>query len=384
MKRDAPQISTLPDGRKCKVRPSASSATLAEPTSAPSQSPGGDAGAPAPSPSAAAEAASAAPEPASSESSEPAAPSSSTEQQQPQEESATASEAPVETAPAAPAKQHTWGGAATASGAWKNTGSKAGIAWPNGDYWQPDQPQYISNYIGSKMSWYYTWSSYRVQSGDEQGLEFVPMLWGHNKVQEWRENRDKNWDGAHVANALFYNEPNQHDQSAIDAYSWDATNDWTNEYLPLRSRGIKLGGAAPTSAPDGVEWVKNFKNACVNTYHNADWDCDADFFPVHYYDVDVEHFKQYLINFHDQVGKPLWVTEYACQNFNGGAQCDDGNIWYMHNQMSEWMEQQDWIHRYAPFGVMQNMQNVNPNNALMASWGGITPLGNAYISGFDS
>ena len=55
----------------------------------------------------------------------------------------------------------------------------------------------------------------------------------------------------------------------------------------------------------------------------------------------------------------------------------------MHSEMSKWMDQQDWIQRYAPFGVMQNMQNVNPNNALMSSNGYITPLGSSYASGFD-
>ena len=47
------------------------------------------------------------------------------------------------------------------------------------------------------------------------------------------------------------------------------------------------------------------------------------FLPLHWYDVSVDGFKQYVQNFHDKTGHNIWVTEYACQNFNGGAQCSD-------------------------------------------------------------
>lgn len=145
---------------------------------------------------------------------------------------------------------------------------------------------------------------------------------------------------------------------------------------------IKLGGAAPTSAPNGLEWVTRFHAACMEQGHSWE-DCNSDFAPVHYYDVDVGKFQEYLENFHNTVQKPLWVTEYACQNFNNGPQCGNGDLWGMHSEMSKWMDQKDWIHRYSPFGVMQNMKDVNQNNALMSENGYITPLGSSYASGFD-
>lgn len=48
------------------------------------------------------------------------------------------------------------------------------------------------------------------------------------------------------------------------------------------------------------------------------------FLPIHWYDVDIKNFQDYVQNFRDQTGHNIWVTEYACQNFNGGAQCDEG------------------------------------------------------------
>ncbi|GMK58863.1 hypothetical protein CspeluHIS016_0603050 [Cutaneotrichosporon spelunceum] len=269
------------------------------------------------------------------------------------------------------------GGQGGANGGTSNTGSKLGAAWPNGDWTGPDQPGWIGNYVGQRTSWYYTWSPRGCKQNDDLGLEFVPMLWGAKQVSDWHAAADS-WPSS-VKNALFFNEPNQHDQAGIDIYS--ALGYWINDFLPkTRERGIRAGGAAPTSAPDGVEWVVNFYNHCMEQNGNDNGKCRADFAAVHYYDVDVGHFQSYLQNFHEKTNLPLWVTEYACQNFNGGAQCNEGQTWDFHKQMAAWMDSQDWIERYAPFGMMRNMQGVEQYNALMGPSGEITGLGSWYIS----
>jgi hypothetical protein len=107
------------------------------------------------------------------------------------------------------------------------------------------------------------------------------------------------------------------------------------------------------------------------------------FLPLHWYDVSVDGFQKYVQNFHDQTGHNIWITEYACQNFNGGAQCSDDQSWNLHVQMAAWFDQQDWVERYAPFGAMKNMQGVNQNNALMNPDGSITALG-SWVSSSPS
>lgn len=52
----------------------------------------------------------------------------------------------------------------------------------------------------------------------------------------------------------------------------DSVSYWMNDMVPLKSKGIALGGAATTSAPDGVEWILNFKKACTGA-GNSDADC---------------------------------------------------------------------------------------------------------------
>ncbi|AAW41614.1 hypothetical protein CNBB2240 [Cryptococcus deneoformans B-3501A] len=256
-----------------------------------------------------------------------------------------------------------------------NVGSKFGLAWPNGDWAASTDPNYIGNYIGSKASWYYTWSPFSVGSGDSLGLEFVPMLWGPKQVSDWHAQMSQ-WPST-VENALFFNEPNQVGQCDISAA--DAVTYWVTDYLPVRASGIRLGGAATTSAPDGLQWVLDFVKACTDAGNSAA-DCAADFIPLHWYDVDIENFKSYVENFHTQTGSNIWITEYACQNFNGGAQCTDQESWDLHIAIAAWFDEQSYVERYSPFGVMQDMQGVNQNNALMNPDGSITSLGGWYIS----
>ncbi|KAI9637835.1 glycosyl hydrolase catalytic core-domain-containing protein [Dioszegia hungarica] len=291
--------------------------------------------------------------------------------------SAAAAPAPAAASPSPAAKNNSpaySGSSGGAWGGWTNVHSKLGNAWPNGDWAGKDQPDYVGNYIGSKASWYYTWSPHAVGSADSLGLEFVPMLWGPHQVSDWWS-QQASWPKT-VKNALFFNEPNEHSQCNMAA--GDSISYWMNDFLPLRSKGVRLGGAATTSAPSGLVWSQDFEKLCVQ-YGNSKADCTPDFVPIHWYDVTPQNFQAYVENYHKGVGHNLWVTEYACQNFNGGAQCSDGETWALHQQMSNWFDQQDYIERYAPFGVMKQMQGVNQYNALMNPDGSITSLGNWYI-----
>ncbi|WOO84422.1 Alkali-sensitive linkage protein 1 [Vanrija pseudolonga] len=384
------------DGSVCRPRPKtttqqvAAAAPAPTPASSDNGNAGSDAAAASPSPAAdngnsgAAPAADAAPSPAAASPTpadgngdaapSDAAPSPSIVNEQANANPAPASSSSAPAAPSqAPAPPPSNGGAGSTG---KNAGSKLGLAWPNGDFWTPDQPDYIGNYVGSKTSWYYTWAPSNVASGDSVGLEFVPMLWGVKQVGDWNAARGS-WPSS-VKNALFFNEPNQSGQSDISVN--DALQYWMNDYLPARTQnGLRLGHAGTTSAPNGLTWVTDFYNVCTGAGNSAA-DCSADFVPVHYYDVDVGHFQSYLQNFHQVTGKNLWVTEYACQNFNGGAQCSQDQTWAFHQQIAAWMDGQDWIERYAPFGFMRDMQGVNGDNALMNSGGGITDLGSWYIN----
>ncbi|ORY24974.1 glycosyl hydrolase catalytic core-domain-containing protein [Naematelia encephala] len=264
---------------------------------------------------------------------------------------------------------------ATTPTSFVNADHKFGLAWPNGDYTSPGDPGYIGNYIGKRASSYYTWSASNVKSADKLGLAFMPMLWCGDKQSDFQA-QQKNWPKT-IKHALFFNEPNQDGQ--CNTAAGDAVSYWMNDFVPLRSRGIKLGSAATTSAPSGLSWVLDMIQDCEND-GNSKADCTPDFAAIHWYDVSIDGFQAYVKNFHEKTGLDIMITEYACQNFNGGAQCSYDQTWQLHTTMAEWFDQQDYVIGYHPFGVMKNMQGVNQDNALMNTDGSITQLGNYVCS----
>lgn len=291
-------------------------------------------------------------------------------------------ETPVETPAETPVETPAWTPSSTVeeqpqqtsspgSGPSINWGSKTGLSWPNGDWADHSAPDYIGNYVGNTVNFLYDWHYKGCFKGSDLGLEYVPMMWGAKDASPDFYAAQKEWPSS-TQHVLFFNEPNDPGQANISPE--DSVHFWREYMSPLKKQGYKIGMAATTSAPSGLEWVLKFKEVCPDC-----WD-ECDFVPLHYYDVSVEHFQSYVTNYHDKVQKPIWVTEYACQNFNGGAQCSWDETQTFHHQMADWFNSQDYIERYSPFGAMKNMQGVNEANRLMGPDGHITDLGR-FVSG---
>ena len=126
---------------------------------------------------------------------------------------------------------------------------------------------------------------------------------------------------------------------------------WKQYMQPLAAQGYKLGAPATSSNPNGLVWVKSFIQQCDG--------CTIDFIPVHWYDVSASSFIAYVELWHNAFNKPIWVTEWACQNFNGGAQCSASDVKTFLETTTAWLDQQWYVERYAWFGAMRNMQGVN-------------------------
>lgn len=146
---------------------------------------------------------------------------------------------------------------------------------------------------------------------------------------------------------------------------------WQTYLEPLRAQGVLLGSPAPSSAPAGLTWIQDFLTACNGS-------CTVDFIalrmfthPNHesrltvivtdYYDVNATAFQEYLENFYNTFQRPLWITEWACENYNNvNAQCSPDDIVSFMNQTKGFMDSSSFVERYAWFGAMENMQGVNP------------------------
>ncbi|EIN10357.1 hypothetical protein PUNSTDRAFT_84335 [Punctularia strigosozonata HHB-11173 SS5] len=249
--------------------------------------------------------------------------------------------------------------AASSSGS--SSGSKVGVAWPNGG------DSSLKYYKTSKTNFLYTWSPDCPAQASKLGFECIPMLWGDNQVGQFQSVVK----AGYAKYVLGMNEPNESGQSNMSpshgAYLWKT-------YIqPLKSQGYELIAPATSSNPNGLTWVKNFIAACDG--------CTFDGQAVHWYDVSAQAFIDYINLWHSTFGKPIWVTEFACQNFNGGAQCSKDEVFSFMQTVTSYMESQDWVAAYFAFGVMHDMQGVNTLNQLMASSGQPTDLGYMYING---
>jgi len=242
------------------------------------------------------------------------------------------------------------------------SGTKLGLAWGGA-------PDSLSLLTG-KAKFLYNWSPTAPSNAQQLGFTFVPQLWGYNSIAGFN---------SYVADSpagyvLAMNEPNEAGQAYM-SYQ-DGVQLWREYIEPLKAKGYQLGLPATSSNPDGFDWVTNFVNACP--------DCTFDFVPIHWYDVNFADFQTYVEKWHDKFQKPIWITEYACQNFNGGAQPSAGDIWNFHVQAANWLKTVDYVEMAAPYGFMDTI-NIDDGNRLLSSDGNsLTALGQELVNIFNS
>lgn len=151
-----------------------------------------------------------------------------------------------------------------------------------------------------------------------------------------------------------------------------AVTAWRTYIKPQGDKGIKLSSPCTTSAPNGLDWMKQFYSECP--------DCGSDTISIHYYDTTVDGFETYAELWHDTFGKDLLLSEFACQNFNGGDQPSIDQIWVFAEGVVGFVESTSWMDGHAPFGFMDSLYNVNSGNALFDGNNGLTDLGKYYAS----
>ncbi len=67
-----------------------------------------------------------------------------------------------------------------------------------------------------------------------------------------------------------------------------------------------------------------------------------------------------MVDFHDTFQRPIWVTEWACQNFADlRQQCSYDEVMQFLKTTQGFMDDVDFVERYAWFGAMKEMQDVN-------------------------
>ncbi|KAH9482862.1 hypothetical protein JR316_0004962 [Psilocybe cubensis] len=242
-----------------------------------------------------------------------------------------------------------------------NAGAKVGIAWPMGD-----DPS-LKNFKTNKVSFLYTWSPNKPANADALGFTFMPMFWGPKDIANWQ----RLVKPGYARFALGFNEPDHAGQAALDP-GYGASL-WKQYIEPLKNNGYTLISPAVTSGSGGIPWLQSFFGACGGG-------CTVHAMALHWYGTNPQDFIKYVENFHNVFQRDIYVTEFACQNFSGGAQCSQQQVQTFMDTVTGWMDATSYIKGYMAFGVMHDMSGVNPLNQLMAGNGLPTPLGYDYLN----
>ncbi|QRV92371.1 glycoside hydrolase family 128 protein [Ceratobasidium sp. AG-Ba] len=245
--------------------------------------------------------------------------------------------------------------------------NKTGLAWGGGD-------ADITQFESPKVSWYYTWGPNNNWVQGKSDLEYVPMFWGPKNQDSFTGLVNQETIASQgIKHVLGMNEPEQVGQSnltAAEAVQW-----WQTYLEPLRQYGVSLGSPAMSAATRSKQWLLDFATACAPV-----GGCNYDFLALHWYGINTTKFITYLEDMHETFpDKPIWLTEFACHNFqDGGEQCTYADAVAFLNTTQAWLDEQDYIHRYAWFGAMKDPV-ITPVNALMDQSGIINDLGKQYI-----
>ncbi|KAH9484871.1 Alkali-sensitive linkage protein 1 [Psilocybe cubensis] len=209
---------------------------------------------------------------------------------------------------------------------------KAGLGWANAD--MVDMRQFTST---GNVSWYYTWSAFPT----EADIEFVPMFWGNKSFDQFNSTMQQVLfnNVNNVTTLLGMNEPDIPSQANVTPEQ--GVEMWLTYIQPFHDQGLRLGSPAPSSSPAGKAWLHEFLTTCGNN-------CTVDFIAIHWYGTDASQFITYLEDFNATFGKPLWVTEWACQNYvDLSAQCSFNDVEEFLNITQTYMNQADFVERYV-------------------------------------
>ncbi|MCO5573885.1 hypothetical protein L7F22_027660 [Adiantum nelumboides] len=236
--------------------------------------------------------------------------------------------------------------------------SKAGLCWANAGGIN------IEPFMSGTVSWFYSWGAWPKWDSAPTDSLFFPMLWGDSgpgaNLDDFKKRvlNDQNGKWNKHKAVMAMNEVNQKGQAKMTPEH--ACSLMRENIKPLADKGWYVMGPSTTSAPDGLEWYKEFKSKCADQFNSLDA------ISLHFYDTTAEKFKTYVQNWIDTFDKDVWITEMACTNFNGNDQPSASDVKSFMTETKQWMDSNDRVMGYAWFAALQSMQGVTQQNCLLS------------------
>ena len=190
---------------------------------------------------------------------------------------------------------HTRTGGGSARAAKPPRGSSKRGAGVTGGNW--------SDAAALRSAWGYDWTlGDGATAAKALGVEFVPLAWGHEAVEEL----EREADPAPVASVLGFNEPDNAEEANLTPER--AADLWPALVRQARRRGARLGSPAVMSRPGHEAWQRRFLRLL-----RVRGLPPPDFLAVHFYEAcDARELEKYVLNWHRESGLPLWLTEFSC------------------------------------------------------------------------
>jgi len=191
------------------------------------------------------------------------------------------------------------------------------------------------------------------------------MLWGSDQISEFQSMVV----AGYASYVLGFNEPNQSGESNMTPA--EGASMWMEYIQPLKDQGYYLISPACTNADTGIPWQQQFLGNCTG--------CTVDAMAFHFYDTDAQNLIDYANQFYDTFGLPVWITEFADENFSGtGGQSTQDEVNSFAATVAAFVNETPWIEAAFPFDWSTNLAGVNTANQLLGDDGNPTSLAYTY------
>ncbi|KAI1274891.1 glycosyl hydrolase catalytic core-domain-containing protein [Xylaria sp. FL0933] len=263
---------------------------------------------------------------------------------------------------------------------------KRGMAYiSNSDSHNADYDTLLSS--KSPIDWYFTWSPVAAPSdifpdNAQSRIEFVPALPSTDNLDDNIAALDKLPSSS--KHLFTFNEPDgSTDSGGSDISPDDAAKAYIEKIVPLRDR-FQISHPSVTGSSRGLDWLNDFNSSCWDI--DPDNGCPTDFVTAHFYGEfqGVSSWLDQLAKWYNQSGSGLsddlriWVKELAL------PQADQDTTFAMMNQTLPYLDQLDYVEKYAWFGAFRPKeanQWTGDGVALFQSDGGLSELGSYYLGG---
>ncbi len=219
------------------------------------------------------------------------------------------------------------------------------------------------------LDWFYTWGSSK-PADVPKSIDFIPMVWGY-----WGNNSGiaKTGEAAKAAGIhelLGFNEPDQIKQSNLSVKK--VLDVWPE----MMKTGLRLG--SPGCVHPDSPWMKEFMKGVDERKLRVDFIC------MHSYGgTDANAFMNQLESIHRMYHRPLWITEFACGDWQAKSVEQNHHkpamVLKFMQQVLPRLEKSPFVERYAWFSASSNSAPLG-TSALFDKSGGLTELGKYYQS----